>query len=66
MQLRVRHEQIGERQYPPRCGEPMASVRFSRDDVDADDRIGPAELLGRLEPAAVNLKRRDQMIGCEM
>src|SRR4029077_12273806 len=36
------------------------------DDVDADDRIGSVELLGRLEPAAVNFKRGNQMIGCEM
>ena len=59
-------EDVGERHLLRRGEPPRFLVAFGGDDVDADDRVGPVELLGGLEPAAVNLKRGNQMIGREM
>ena len=41
-------------------------VALGGDDVDADHGIGTVELLGRLEAAAVDLQRRQELVGREM
>ena len=59
-------EDIRERHLLRRREAPRLRVAVGGDDVDADHGIGPVKLFGGLEASAIDLQRRNELVGSEV